>query len=161
MQPGARLQAAIEILGEITARGRAASVALADWGRAHRFAGSADRAWIGNLVFDGLRRKQSLSYLMGSEGPRSVALAALRHSWDMQPAEIAALCSGERFSPEPLTPNEEKGLASADLTGAKDWVQGDYPEWLHDSFPKPSVRTRLMRAGRWPNVRRRICASTA
>jgi 16S rRNA (cytosine967-C5)-methyltransferase len=134
MQPGARLQAAIEILGEITARGRAASVALADWGRAHRFAGSADRAWIGNLVFDGLRRKQSLSHLMGSEGPRSVALAALRHSWDMQPAEIAALCSGERFSPEPLTPNEEKGLASADLTGAKDWVRGDYPEWLHESF---------------------------
>ena len=52
----------------------------------------------------------------------------------MQPAEIAALCSGERFCPEPLTPNEEKGLASADLTGAPPWVQGDYPEWLHESF---------------------------
>ncbi len=134
MQPGARLEAAIEILGEIGARGRAASVALADWGRTHRFAGSADRAWIGNLVFDSLRRKQSLSYLMDSEGPRSIALAALRHSWDMAPDEIAALCSGERFCPEPLTPKEETGLANADLTAAPAWVQGDYPEWLQPSF---------------------------
>ena len=109
MQPGARLEAAIEVLGEIAARGRAASVALADWGRAHRFGGSADRAWIGNLVFDSLRRKQSLAYLMDSEAPRSIALAALRHSWDMTPAEIAALCSGERFCPEPLTPTRRRG----------------------------------------------------
>ena len=99
MQPGARLQAAIEILGEIGARGRAASVVLADWGRAHRFAGAADRAWIGNLVFDSLRRKQSLSYLMGSEGPRSIALAALRHSWDMPADEIAAPLLGRALQP--------------------------------------------------------------
>jgi len=134
MQPGARLQAAIEVLAEIGARGRAGSVALADWGRAHRFAGSADRAWIGNLVYDSLRRKQSLAHLMQSDTPRAVALAALRLSWGMQPAEIAALCSGERFCPEPLTPEEERGLADRDLSGAAPWVQGDYPEWLHSSF---------------------------
>ncbi|MFY9875977.1 MAG: MFS transporter, partial [Rhodomicrobium sp.] len=73
MQPGARLQAAIEILTEIMERGRAASVALSDWGKAHRFAGSGDRGWIGNLVFDSLRRKQSLSYLMRSDTSRAVA----------------------------------------------------------------------------------------
>ncbi len=134
MQPGARLQAAIEVLGEISARGRAASVALADWGRAHRFARSADRAWIGNLVYDSLRRKQSLSHLMQSDAPRAVALAALRRSWNMAPPEISALCSGERFCPEPLTPEEERGLANADLPAAPTWVQGDYPEWLNESF---------------------------
>jgi 16S rRNA (cytosine967-C5)-methyltransferase len=134
MQPGARLEAAIEILGEIGARGRAASVVLADWGRAHRFAGSADRAWIGNLVFDSLRRKQSLSHRMDCDGPRSIALAALRHSWDMAPDEIAGLCSGERFCPEPLTPKEENGLANTDISAAPAWVQGDYPEWLQPSF---------------------------
>ncbi|MGB8737671.1 MAG: RsmB/NOP family class I SAM-dependent RNA methyltransferase [Rhodomicrobium sp.] len=134
MQPGARLQAAIEVLSEIGARGRAASVALADWGRAHRFAGSADRAWIGNLVYDSLRRKQSLSHFMQSDTWRAIALAALRHSWSMAPAEIAALCTGEGFCPEPLTPDEERGLANADLSGAAPWVQGDYPEWLHGSF---------------------------
>jgi 16S rRNA (cytosine967-C5)-methyltransferase len=134
MTPGARLQAAIEILGDIVARGRAGSIALADWGRSHRFAGSGDRAWIGNLVFDALRRKQSLAYLMGSDGARSVALAALRHSWAMELAEIAGLCSGERYCPEHLTESEEKGLANPDLSSAPAWVQGDYPEWLQEQF---------------------------
>ncbi len=134
MQPGARLQAAIEVLTEILERGRAASVALADWGKAHRFAGSGDRAWIGNLVFDSLRRKQSLSYVMRSETARAIALAALRNEWNMSAQDIAALCSGEGFCPARLTPSEESGLATSDLSGAPPWIQGDYPEWLHPSF---------------------------
>src|SRR5271166_980511 len=134
MQPGARLQAAIEVLTEILERGRAASVVLADWGRAHRFAGSGDRAWIGNLVFDSLRRKQSLSYLMRSETARSVALAALRDDWNFSAQDIASFCSGEGYCPAPLTPEEESGLANSDLSGAPPWIQGDYPEWLHPSF---------------------------
>jgi 16S rRNA (cytosine967-C5)-methyltransferase len=109
-------------------------VALADWGRAHRFAGSADRAWIGNLVYDSLRRKQSLSHVMGESTPRALALSALRRSWDMPEAEIASLCTGERFCPAPLTAGEEQGLAAVDLAGVPAWVQGDYPEWLHASF---------------------------
>jgi 16S rRNA (cytosine967-C5)-methyltransferase len=134
MQPGARLQAAIEVLNEIEARGRAASVALADWGRAHRFAGSADRAWIGNLVYDSLRRKQSLAYAIGECTPRAVALAAIRLSWDLSATEITSLCTGERFCPAPLTADEERGLMGVDLASAPPWVQGDYPEWLHGSF---------------------------
>jgi 16S rRNA (cytosine967-C5)-methyltransferase len=134
MQPGARLQAAIDVLSEIGVRGRAASVVLADWGRAHRFAGAGDRTFIGNLVYDSLRRKQSLSYAMQNEAPRAIALAALHRSWGLSLQEIAALCSGAGFSPEPLTPEEEKGLGVADLSAAPPWVQGDYPEWLHASF---------------------------
>src|SRR5262245_45824185 len=134
MQPGARLQAAIDVLGEIEARGRAASVALADWGRVHRFAGSADRAWIGNLVYDSLRRKQAVSHAMQESTPRALALSALRRSWGMPEAEIASLCTGERFCPDPLTAEEERGLGPADLEAAPPWVQGDYPEWLHESF---------------------------
>ncbi len=134
MQSGARLQAAIEVLNEVLERGRAASVALADWGRAHRFAGSTDRAWIGNLVFDSLRRKQSLSYLMRSDTPRAIALAALRNSWGVSLPEIAGFCSGEGFSPSALTPEEEQGLKNSGLSDAPPWVQGDYPEWLQASF---------------------------
>ncbi len=134
MQPGARLQAAIEILTEIMERGRPASVALADWGKAHRFAGSGDRSWIGNLVFDSLRRKQSLSYLMRSDTSRAVALAALRKGWNVSIQEIASFCNGEGFCPAPLTSEEESGLANSDLSEAPPWIQGDYPEWLHPSF---------------------------
>ncbi len=134
MQPGARLQAAIEILQEIAGRGRAASVALADWGRAHRFAGSGDRAWIGNLVYDGLRRKQSLSYLMQSETPRAIALGALRYSWGLAPEEVTALCTGEGFDAGQLSVPERERLEEASLAGAPPWVEGDYPEWLHPSL---------------------------
>src|SRR5271166_7192420 len=134
MQPGARLQAAIEVLTEIMERGRPASVALADWGKAHRFAGSGDRAWIGNLVFDSLRRKQSLSYVMRSETARAIALAALRCNWNLSLQDIASLCSGEGFCRARLAPEEESRLAKNDLAGAPPWIQGDYPEWLHPSF---------------------------
>jgi 16S rRNA (cytosine967-C5)-methyltransferase len=134
MQPGARLQAAIEVLAEIMECGRPASVALADWGKAHRFAGSGDRAFIGNLVFDSLRRKQSLSYLMRSDTPRAIALAALRNAWNVSVQEITGFCSGEGFCPAPLTSEEESGLANSDLSDASPWIQGDYPEWLHPSF---------------------------
>ncbi len=134
MQSGARLQAAIDVLGEIVERGRAASVTLADWGRAHRFAGSADRAWIGNLVYDGLRRKQSLAFLMQSETPRAIALGALRQSWGVSSEELAAMCTGEGFAPAPLTAEEMMGLENSTLAKAPPWIQGDYPEWLHPSF---------------------------
>ena len=136
MQPGARLEAAISILHEIMERRRGASVTLADWGRSNRFAGSADRAWIGNLVYDALRRKQSLAYLMQSESPRAIALAALHHSSGVSFQEIRALCSGERFSPQPLTAEEETNIENADLTEGAPWIKGNYPDWLQASFSK-------------------------
>ena len=53
--PG-RMSAAIEVLQDVLQRHRPAALALQDWARSHRFAGSADRAAIGNLVYDVLRR---------------------------------------------------------------------------------------------------------
>ena len=49
-------------------------------------------------------------------------------------AEIAALFSGERHAPAPLTEAERARLAGADLAGAPDFVRGDYPEWLAPAF---------------------------
>src|SRR5262245_49377286 len=133
MQPGARLQAAIEILIEIVERGRPASVALSDWGRAHRFAGSGDRSAIGNLVYDALRKKHSLAFCMSDDRPRAIALAALRHCWGLTSDEIARMCDGGAFTPEPLTTEEARGIDNNAPTSAPPWVQGDYPEWLHPS----------------------------
>ena len=78
MTPGARLSAAIEVLNDIEARRRPATDALKDWGLAHRFAGSGDRAAIGGLVFDALRRRSSAACLMGAATPRAILLGALR-----------------------------------------------------------------------------------
>ncbi len=135
MQAGARLQAAIDIFTEICTRGRAASVALADWGKAHRFAGAGDRSAIGNLMFDMLRRKQSLAAIMDSESARAVALAAMRYVWNVPAEEITALCSGEGYGPAPLSSDEvEKLTRDANLEACPDWVRGDYPEWLSAPF---------------------------
>ena len=63
MRLGGRLSAAIEVLKDMDARHRPAAEALKDWGLSHRFAGSGDRAVIGNLVYDALRSRSSLAIL--------------------------------------------------------------------------------------------------
>ncbi|MFZ2107221.1 MAG: MFS transporter, partial [Roseiarcus sp.] len=52
MIPAARISAAIEILSDVEARRRPAADAMKDWGLAHRFAGSGDRAAIAGLLYD-------------------------------------------------------------------------------------------------------------
>ena len=59
MTPSARIASAIEILGQIDSLRRPAQEAMKDWGVAHRFAGSKDRAAISALVHDALRVKAS------------------------------------------------------------------------------------------------------
>ena len=60
MTPGARLQAAIEILETILA-GQPPEAALTGWARRSRFAGSKDRAAIRDHVFDALRWKAGVA----------------------------------------------------------------------------------------------------
>jgi 16S rRNA (cytosine967-C5)-methyltransferase len=134
MQPAARLQAAIDILTEIVERGRGAPIALSDWGRSHRFAGSGDRAAIGNLVYDALRQKQSLGFAMRDGSPRAVVLGVLRLCWGLSAAEISALCDGAAFAPKPLSVDEQARLEDPERSEAPPWIAGDYPEWLHPSF---------------------------
>jgi len=134
MIPAARLSAAIEVLDDLITRRRPASDALKDWGLSHRFAGSGDRAAISALVYDTLRRRASASYLMGSDTPRAMLLGALRLERGQLPEEIVALCSGDRFAPEPLTADEIAALQSNRLETAPAHIVGDYPEWLDASF---------------------------
>ena len=136
MTPAARLSAAIEVLDDILARHRPAGDALADWGKAHRFAGSGDRAAIGNLVFDALRRKASLAHVMGTDAPRALVLALYARHWEDLPA-LERLASGERFAPAPLSEDERAALARPDpLADAPAHVRGDYPQWLDESLAR-------------------------
>ena len=130
MTPAARLSAAIEVFADIEARRRPAADALKDWGLAHRFAGSGDRAAIAGLVYDALRRKASSASLMGEASPRAVLIGMLHRERGLDVAAIDALCSGARYAPAPLTEAERAALAGATLGGAPAHVEGDYPEWL-------------------------------
>jgi 16S rRNA (cytosine967-C5)-methyltransferase len=130
MTPGARASAAIEVLADIDARKRPAADALKDWGLAHRFAGSGDRAAIGNLVFDALRKRASSAYAMGEDSPRALVLRTLVTSWSKTPREVAGLADGSRHAPEPLSDAELAGLEREVPANAPAHIRGDYPEWL-------------------------------
>jgi len=134
MTPAGRASAAIEVLADLEARKRPASDALKDWGLAHRFAGSGDRAAIGSLVYDCLRQRASLAFAMEDESPRALVLHALVSAWDMTPEAVDTLCDGSRFAPAPLNGAEREGLSRSLPPGAPPWVRGNYPEWLGPVF---------------------------
>jgi 16S rRNA (cytosine967-C5)-methyltransferase len=134
VKPAGRLQAAIEVLAEIEQRHRPASLALADWGRGHRFAGSGDRAAIGNIVYDALRHRASLAWRMGSEDARALALGVMVFHWGESAESLVALFADDPHAPDPLSEAEIKALTTGNLDGAPGWVQADIPEWLEEAF---------------------------
>ncbi|MCO5156443.1 MAG: RsmB/NOP family class I SAM-dependent RNA methyltransferase [Aquamicrobium sp.] len=129
MRLGGRLSAAIDVIEDIERRHRPAADALKDWGLSHRFAGSGDRAAIGNLVYDTLRRKRSAAWLMGDDAPRALAFGALALEWGMDAAAIDGALDGDRFAPQPLSDAERDALSSRKLTDAPDAVRADCPDW--------------------------------
>ncbi len=128
--PG-RITAAIEVLADIDARKRPVAEALKAWGLNNRFAGAGDRAAIGNLVYDALRRRTSHAYGMGSDDPRAVVLSVVVREWGESIDELNASFGGDRFAPGEITAEETARLTAADpLAGAPDHVRADVPEWV-------------------------------
>jgi 16S rRNA (cytosine967-C5)-methyltransferase len=136
MTPAARASAAIEILADMEARKRPAAEALKEWGTSHRFAGSGDRAAIGNLVFDCLRNRASAAFAMGEGSPRALVLRTLVSQWQMTPEQVATLADGSRHAPPPLSEAELAGLKAALPASAPAHVRGDFPEWLAPEFER-------------------------
>ena len=136
MTPGARAAAAVEVLTDIDARKRPAAEALKDWGLSHRFAGSSDRAAIGNLVFDSLRARASAAFAMGATSPRALVLRTLVTHWRLAPEEAAALADGSRHALEPLSEAELAGLRRELPPDTPAPVKGDYPDWLGPEFER-------------------------
>ncbi|MDQ0393779.1 RsmB/NOP family class I SAM-dependent RNA methyltransferase [Labrys monachus] len=134
MTPASRLSAAIEILADIEARRRPAADVLKDWGLSHRFAGSGDRAALAGLVYDALRRRASARWLLGADTPRATLIGMLVLQRGETAQTLAGLLSGERFSPEALSADEQGALASRRLEDAPPEIQADVPHWLWPSF---------------------------
>jgi 16S rRNA (cytosine967-C5)-methyltransferase len=133
--PG-RLSAAIEVLTDVETRKRPVSEALKAWGLNNRFAGAGDRAAIGNLVYDALRRRASHAALMGSDSPRALVLAVAVRDWHMDPAELSDSFTTDSHAPAPLT-DEEKARAVGQLPDtAPGHVLADVPEWLAPSLQR-------------------------
>jgi 16S rRNA (cytosine967-C5)-methyltransferase len=134
MRLGGRLAGAIEVLADIETRKRPVADALKDWGLAHRFAGSGDRAAIGNIVYDALRMKLSHGYLMDSDSATALGHAVMFRQWGVSPEQLAGELEGDKFAPEPLTAEMVAAFASRTLEDAPLHAQGDIPEWVQPSF---------------------------
>jgi 16S rRNA (cytosine967-C5)-methyltransferase len=131
MRDGGRIAAAIQVLEDIEQRHKPVRMALKNWGEASRFAGAKDRAWVSGLVLDALRHRRSLGWVIGSEAPRAVVLAALAQAWRWPLETIAAAAAEETHGPGALSEAEAGALASPrPIEDAPAPVRGDYPDWL-------------------------------
>jgi 16S rRNA (cytosine967-C5)-methyltransferase len=134
MRLGGRLAGAIDVLADIDNRKRPVADALKDWGLSHRFAGSGDRAAIGNIVYDALRMRLSHAWLMDDDSPAALAYAVLIRQWHITSEALKAEFTDDRFAPPALTEANILALTSRNLDDAPLHVQGDIPEWIQPSL---------------------------
>ncbi len=132
MRLGGRIAAASEVLADMNARKRPVADALKDWGLSHRFAGSGDRAAIGNLAYDALRKKSSLGWRMGDDAPLSLVVGVLFDGWNETPESLAAKLDGDKFAM--ALPENMSHFHASNLSDAPAHVQADLPEWAMTSL---------------------------
>lgn len=136
MRPAAHIRSAVDVYTEIATRHRPAATALADWGKAHRFAGSGDRSAIGNLVYDALRRARSLAAQMENDSPRAIVLAAAPRALGLTIDEVVAGADGGPHTLSSLTQAEKAGLARTLPADTPADIVGDLPAWLSASYAR-------------------------
>ncbi|MFN7055487.1 RsmB/NOP family class I SAM-dependent RNA methyltransferase [Hyphomonas sp.] len=129
MRNGGRISAAITVLRDVLERHQPVKIAVRDWGKRARYAGSKDRAWVSGLVLDALRRRNSTAHHMGNDDPRALVFGTLRFGWDWPARDIEQACYDDH-GPTPLTNAERDALIMAPDPSAPPHVQGDFPEWL-------------------------------
>ncbi|MBI3451377.1 MAG: RsmB/NOP family class I SAM-dependent RNA methyltransferase [Rhodospirillales bacterium] len=150
MTPGARVQAAIEILDAIAAAAAPADQVAGGYFRGRRFIGAKDRAAIAALVYGVLRRRAQLDWwsarqrtgasrgLYNPDGrQRILAHLAIVDGWPVD--EINRAFDGDRFRPRPLSPAERetiKALAgrSLDHPEQSPAVRHNFPAWLEPAL---------------------------
>ncbi len=142
MTPGARVQAAIDILAAVEAewrgQGRPADGVIRHYFRSRRYAGSKDRAAVTGHVYAVLRQRAILLWRIQQAGiefdaddrPRLLMLAMLASTAE---TDLSDLFDGGPHAPEPPS-DAEQALVSAMKQAmpdqAPDWVRADVPEWL-------------------------------
>jgi 16S rRNA (cytosine967-C5)-methyltransferase len=141
MTPGARLQAAIELLAAIHEGSSPADRAAAAYFRGRRYIGGQDRRDIIDRVYAVLRHRARLEWWLSrvvgdgtiSDRWRMIAALALLDGW---PADrIAGAFDGGQYRPQPLDRRESEAAhklagKSIDHPDQPNWVRREYPQWL-------------------------------
>ncbi len=134
MRLGGRAQAAIEVLEDMVKRKRPVANALKDWGLSHRFAGSGDRAAIGNLVYDSLRKKSSQAVFADSDEPNLSVFATLLRQWNYSSDELNSQFAEDKFAPQIPSQEEIDHLCRKQVDDAAPGDLADIPLWCVESF---------------------------
>ncbi len=141
MTPGARLQAAIELLAEIHGSTAPADRAAAAYFRGHRYIGGQDRRDIIDRVYAILRHRARLEWWLTrvvgdgaiSDRWRMIAALAILEGWSAD--RIAGAFDGGQYRPQPLDRRESEAAhklagKSIDHPDQPNWVRLEYPQWL-------------------------------
>ena len=145
MTPGARIQATLELLGEIWDGDLPPDTVVDVFFRRRRYAGSSDRRAIMDQLYGILRCRARLDWWIERTGsgqeptPRTRLIAELALNGKSAPEQTAELFSGSRHCPEPLTDNE---MALADALYGRPLihremptpVRYEYPDWMDESL---------------------------
>jgi 16S rRNA (cytosine967-C5)-methyltransferase len=146
--PGARLQAAIELLAEIHAGTAPADRAVAAYFRHRRYIGGKDRREVIDRIYAVLRRRAALDWwiereaasanipendLADRERARMIAALTLNDGWSAD--RVAGAFDGGQYRPPVLAPAERvlaKALAGQPLVHDEQplWVRHEFPDWL-------------------------------
>src|SRR5262245_43938990 len=141
MTPGARLQAAIELLHEIHAGKSPADRATAAFFRNRRYIGAKDRREVLDRAYAVLRRRAALDWWIERSGQapqdrdraRLIAALALIDGWS--PDRIAGSFAGGPYRSEPLDDSERhiaKAVAGKEIETPEQPSDAryEYPDWI-------------------------------
>ncbi len=145
MTPGARIQAALEILDEIGSAEEPADRIVDQYFRKRRFAGAGDRRALQDKVYAVLRHRARLDWWVertGSVlelGARTRLIAELALEDKSSPEDTKEIFSGATHCPRPLSPGDEelavnlygRPLRHADMPRP---VTMEYPDWMDRSL---------------------------
>lgn len=148
MTPGAHCSAAIDILDQIL-DGAPAEQSLLRWSRASRFAGSKDRAAVRDLVFDALRRRNSLAARGGALTGRGLMIGLCRDKGE----DPGLLFDGQGYGPAALSDAERQPHEGPEAIDLPDWL---VPLWRASLGDDAGRMARAMgaRAPVWLRVNR-------
>ncbi len=137
MRLSGRISAAIEIIEIIKQHHAPVSLALKNWGASHRFAGSGDRAAIGNLVYDVLRKQNLHAHLMQSENARALVLSVVIRDWGLRVDDLNSDFSSDKFAPEKINEQEKTLLeVKIDKKNTPKHILANIPQWLETTLEK-------------------------
>ena len=145
MTPGARLQAAIELIEQIAGTQTPADRLVGNYFRSRRYAGSKDRRAVTDMVYDVLRRRGEYAWRAGGTDSRRLLLAHLTAPDNADNADnanmddVAGLFDGTQYGPANLDGEEQATLSrltQAENDKAPAWVGNNYPEWLDQSLTR-------------------------